>query len=225
MNCATSSLATPAPINNQRPQPGSWQFTPLGLADVILVEPPRFGDARGWFMETYNARVFAEHGLKVTFVQDNTSYSAAPGTVRGLHYQSPPFAQDKLVRVLNGRILDVAVDIRRGSPTYGDHVAIELSAEQANQLLVPAGFAHGFITREPDTLVTYKVSSFYAPDHDFGICWADPDLNIDWGIEHAQAVLSARDANLPKFDRAEPAFTRDTPPVSEVHTSENNSHG
>ena len=169
---------------------------------VILIEPPRFGDARGWFSETYNARIFAAHGIDLSFVQDNTSFSATAGTVRGLHYQSPPFVQDKLVRVIHGRILDVAVDIRGGSATFGKHVAVELSAENGRQLLVPAGFAHGFITRDPNTLVAYKVTNFYAPDHDHGIFWADPDLGIDWGVNGAEAILSPKDMALPPFGQA-----------------------
>jgi dTDP-4-dehydrorhamnose 3,5-epimerase len=181
----------------------SWRFTPFGLPDVVVIEPPAFGDARGWFSETYSARIFADHGIDLRFVQDNTSFSAEIGTVRGLHYQLPPFAQDKLVRVVQGCILDVFVDIRINSPAYGKHAAVELSAENGRQVLVPAGFAHGFVTREANTLVTYKVSNFYAPDHDRGIFWADPALGIDWGVKEADATLSAKDKTLPQFRDAE----------------------
>ena len=132
--------------------------TSLAIPEVKLITPRRFGDARGFFSETYNAKAFAEAGITLTFVQDNHSLSAPAGTVRGLHFQSPPFAQDKLVRVTRGRILDVAVDIRRSSPTFGQHVTAEISAEAWNQILVPAGFAHGFVTLEPDTEVVYKVT-------------------------------------------------------------------
>lgn len=206
MSSATSSAAAPAPTE---PEAGrsAWSFTPLALPEVVLISAPRFGDVRGWFSETYNARVFAEHGIESAFVQDNMSYSAAVGTVRGLHYQSPPFAQAKLVRVLRGRILDVAVDIRHGSPAYGRHVAVELSAEDGRQLYVPVGFAHGFVTREPDTVVAYKVSSFYAPDHDHGIFWADPELGIAWGLEPAEATVSDKDARQPAFSQLNSQFT------------------
>jgi len=184
-----------------------WRFTPLALPEVILVEPPRFDDARGWFCETYSRRLFAEHGIDLQFVQDNMSFSAAAGTVRGLHYQSEPFAQHKLVRVLQGSILDVAVDIRKSSPTFGRHVAAELSIGNGRGLLVPAGFAHGFITREPHTLVAYKVTDYYAPEHDHGIFWADPALGIGWGMaSEAEATLSAKDRALPRLAQAGPLF-------------------
>jgi dTDP-4-dehydrorhamnose 3,5-epimerase len=178
----------------------------LAPSGAVLVEPPRFDDARGWFSETYNARIFAKQGIDLVFVQDNMSSSALAGTVRGLHYQSAPFAQAKLVRAAIGSIVDVAVDIRAGSPTYGQHVAVELSAENGRQLLVPVGFAHGFVTRAPDTVVTYKVTNFYAPDHDHGICWSDPDLGIDWGIDVDKAILSQKDANWPRLHQAEAHF-------------------
>jgi dTDP-4-dehydrorhamnose 3,5-epimerase len=168
--------------------------TPLALPDVKLVTMPRFGDARGFFSETYSAAAYAEAGLNLAFVQDNHSRSAAVGTVRGLHYQSPPFAQDKLVR---GRILDVAVDLRRSSPTFGRHVTAEISAEAWNQILVPVGFAHGFVTLEPDTEVLYKVTAPYAPAHDHGILWSDPALAIDWPVAPGAATLSDKDGRLP----------------------------
>jgi dTDP-4-dehydrorhamnose 3,5-epimerase len=182
----------------------TWRFTPLTLPDVVLVEAPRLGDARGWFSETHNQRIFAENCFDLRFVQDNMSFSAAAGTVRGLHYQSEPFAQHKLIRVLHGSILDVAVDIRRSSPTFGKHVVAKLSAENGRALLVPGGFAHGFITREPGTIVAYKVTAYYAPDHDRGIFWADPQLGIDWGIGQEEATLSLKDRALPPLAQAEP---------------------
>jgi dTDP-4-dehydrorhamnose 3,5-epimerase len=192
----------------QNPSEGrDWRFTRLALPDVVLIEAPRRGDARGWFCETYSRRVFAANGISLTFVQDNVSFSAETGTLRGLHYQSEPFAQDKLVRVLRGSVLDVAVDIREGSATFGRHVAVALSAENGRALLVPTGFAHGFITREPDTLVAYKVTAFYAAAHDRGIFWADPHLGIDWGLgADAEPILSVKDLALPPLARAEHLF-------------------
>lgn len=175
------------------------EITPTAIPDVKVLLPRSFGDGRGSFSETYNAARFAEHGVKLNFVQDNQSWSAQPGTIRGLHFQSPPKAQDKLVRVLRGRILDVAVDLRRASPTYGKWVAEELSAENRKQLLVPIGFAHGFCTLEPDTEVLYKVTDYYAPANDLGIAWDDPDLAIAWPVKKDQAVLSDKDARQPAF--------------------------
>lgn len=169
------------------------------IEGVLRLTPRRFGDTRGWFAETWSARRMAEAGLDVAFVQDNQSHSAAAGTVRGLHYQRPPYAQGKLVRVARGRILDVAVDVRRGSPTYGRWVAEELSAENGAQLWVPRGFLHGFITLEPDTDVIYKVDAPYAADCDGAVRFDDPDLAIEWGIDPSAAVLSAKDAAAPHF--------------------------
>ena len=176
------------------------QITSLAIPDVRLVVPNRFGDARGFFSETYSRRDFAAGGIADEFVQDNHSRSASTGTVRGLHYQLPPFAQGKLIRVLKGSILDVAVDIRRGSPSFGDHVAVTLTAEAGNQLYVPAGFAHGFCTLEPDTEVAYKVTDYYSREHDRGIRWNDPALRIDWPVGAEAAVLSAKDVALPMLD-------------------------
>jgi dTDP-4-dehydrorhamnose 3,5-epimerase len=167
---------------------------------VRIVEPRKFGDDRGFFSETYNRRRLAEEtGFDREFVQDNHSLSAELHVVRGLHYQSPPFAQDKLVRVARGRVLDVAVDIRRGSPTFGRHVAVELSAENWRQLLVPVGFAHGFLTLEPETEVIYKVTAFYASEHDHGLLWSDPALGIDWGVAPDRARLSDKDRAQPRL--------------------------
>lgn len=173
---------------------------------VKVIRPRRFTDDRGFFSETWNAKRMADAGLPVHFVQDNHSYSAAAGTVRGLHYQRPPHAQGKLVRVARGRIRDVAVDVRAGSPSYGQWVAEELSAENGAQLWVPAGFLHGFVTLEPDTDVLYKVDNHYAPDCDGALRFDDPDLGIDWGIEPACAVLSAKDAAAPAFSSFETPF-------------------
>ena len=173
------------------------QFEPLKLPDVILVKPNRFEDDRGFFVETYHAERYRENGIGVDFVQDNHSLSKPVGVLRGLHFQSAPFAQDKLVRCTHGRILDVAVDIRQGSPTYGQHVSVELSAANGWQLFVPIGFAHGFVTLEPDTEVQYKVSSVYAPDHDHGLAWNDPALGIDWGLPAESITLSDKDQRHP----------------------------
>jgi dTDP-4-dehydrorhamnose 3,5-epimerase len=173
--------------------------TPTTIEAVKIITPKAFADSRGVFCETYNRQRFFENGIALEFVQDNQSISAAPGTVRGLHFQSAPFAQDKLVRVVRGRIIDVAVDLRRSSPTYGKWVAEELSAQNGKQLLVPIGFAHGFCTLEADTIVAYKVTNYYSPAHDLGIAWNDPDLAIDWPVAADQAVLSDKDLKLPRF--------------------------
>ncbi len=166
------------------------------IADVLVLTPARFGDDRGWFSETWNAHRLAQAGLAVDFVQDNHSMSSTIGTLRGLHYQSPPHAQDKLVRCSYGAIFDVAVDVRQGSPSYGHWVGVELSAQNAKQLFVPRGFLHGFVTRETDTEVQYKCSDVYAPDCDGAIRWDDPDIGIDWGLTGAP-VLSAKDTAAP----------------------------
>ncbi|MBN9049904.1 MAG: dTDP-4-dehydrorhamnose 3,5-epimerase [Rhizobiales bacterium] len=175
----------------------SLEVISLKIPDVKLIVPKKHGDARGFFSETYNKTTFAAHGINLDFVQDNQSFSAQAGTLRGLHYQSPPFAQDKLVRVVRGKILDVAVDIRRGSPTFGKWVAAEISAEKWNQILVPAGFAHGVCTLEPDTELLYKVTNFYSAQHDFGIRWNDPALGIDWPFSEKDMVLSDKDTKQP----------------------------
>ena len=166
------------------------------LPGVLILTPPRFGDARGWFSETWNAARMAAAGLDLAFVQDNHSFSAQPGTLRGLHYQSPPRAQDKLVRCSRGAIRDVAVDARVGSPTYGKWIAVDLTAENGRQLLVPKGFLHGFATLMPDTEVQYKCTDLYAPDCDGGVRW--DSLGIDWGLT-GDPVLSAKDAAAPAF--------------------------
>lgn len=178
----------------------------LAIPDVKLIVPKKFGDARGFFSEVFNARALADAGITHGWVQDNQSLSVPAGVVRALHYQLPPMAQAKLVRVVRGRILDVAVDIRRASPTFGQWVAEELSAENWAQLYVPVGFAHGFVTLEPNTEVIYKVSAPYSPAHERGIAWNDPTLNILWGIDTATATLSDRDRVHPTFDKATDLF-------------------
>lgn len=166
------------------------------LPGLALIRPARFGDDRGWFSETWNAEKMAQAGIDIAFVQDNHSFSATQGTLRGLHYQSPPKAQDKLVRCSRGAILDVAVDARRGSPTYGQWASAELSAENGHQLLVPRGFLHGFVTLRPDTEVQYKCSDFYAPDCDGAVRW--DSAGVDWGLA-GDPVLSAKDTAAPAF--------------------------
>jgi dTDP-4-dehydrorhamnose 3,5-epimerase len=179
------------------------EVRPLGLDGVVEIAPRKFGDERGFFSETYNASSFAEAGIGLTFVQDNHSFSAVKGVLRGLHYQLPPAAQDKLVRVTRGRVFDVAVDIRRGSPTFSKWVGVELSAEKWNQILVPKGFAHGFVTLEPDTEVLYKVTDYYSPEHDRSIRFDDPTIGIDWPIDTAAVQLSAKDRDAPTLAEAE----------------------
>jgi len=179
--------------------------SPLSLPGVLLIRSNRFHDPRGYFAETYVQSDYLAVGIGNTFVQDNQSYSVAPGTLRGLHFQTSPFEQAKLVRVLRGKIVDVVVDLRRSSPTYGQHVAVTLSAENGEQLFVPAGFAHGFCTLVPDTEVAYKVDAAYSAAHDCGVNWADPDLGIQWPVEKGSEVLSDKDRGLPRFKEL-PAF-------------------
>jgi len=176
-----------------------------GLPGLKLLTPKRIDDGRGFFSETYRHDALAEHGIDIAFVQDNHSLSLVAGVVRGLHFQSAPCAQAKLVRVVRGAILDVAVDIRRGSPTYGRHVAIELSAENWQQLFVPVGFAHGFCTLSEQTEVIYKVSEYYSAMDDRGLLWNDPALGIYWPVTADKAVLSERDRKHPTLaDLASP---------------------
>lgn len=169
----------------------------LAIPDVKVLTPKRHGDHRGFFSEVYNHEAFTKAGIGLTFVQDNHSMSGPKGTLRGLHYQLPPTAQGKLIRVTKGAILDVAVDIRRSSPTFGKHVTDVVSVENWKQIFVPAGFAHGFVTLEPDTEVIYKVNALYSPQHERGIAWNDPALGIDWRIGANEAILSARDTKHP----------------------------
>lgn len=178
----------------------------LAIADVVEVLPRKFGDDRGFFSETYNSERFEAANLPIDWIQDNQSFSAQIHTLRGLHYQEPPFAQAKLVRVIRGSILDVAVDIRAGSPTFGQYVTLELSARSFNQILVPTGFAHGFLTLEPDTEVFYKVNAPYSKQHDRSIRWNDPAIAIDWPLSGATPVLSGKDESAPTLAEAKPSF-------------------
>jgi dTDP-4-dehydrorhamnose 3,5-epimerase len=171
----------------------------IEIPDVILLKPRYFNDPRGYFVETYNVRESQVAGLKADFVQDNQAFSFKRGTVRGLHFQAPPHAQAKLVRVLRGSIYDVAVDLRVGSPTYGRWTAATLTAQRGEQIFVPRGFAHGYCTLEADTEVAYKVDDYYAPDCDRGLIWNDPTLAVDWPVTTAEAVLSDKDRQLPRL--------------------------
>jgi len=175
----------------------------LELDGLLEIIPRKFGDDRGFFSETYNAKSFAEAGIDLQFVQDNHSFSAAKGVVRGLHYQLPTRAQDKLVRVIRGAILDVAVDIRKSSPTFGKWVALEVSAEKWNQILVPKGFAHGFMTLVENTEVIYKVTDYYSPEHDRSIRFDDPAIGIEWPLPSSGVQLSDKDQKAPLFADAE----------------------
>jgi dTDP-4-dehydrorhamnose 3,5-epimerase len=177
----------------------------LSLRGVKLLRSTRISDPRGYFAETYVHRDFVAVNIEHSFIQDNEAMSRAAGTIRGLHFQVPPFAQTKLLRVVRGRILDVVVDLRRSSPTYGKHLTMELSEATGDQLLVPKGFAHGFCTLEPNSVVLYKVDNVYSPDHDRGVHWADASLGIKWPIAAADAVLSERDRGLPGFNNL-PAY-------------------
>lgn len=175
----------------------SVEIRELKVPGVFEITPQRFGDERGFFSETFNAKAYAEAGIEVAWVQDNHSLSAEPGVLRGLHYQVPPFAQDKLVRVARGRAYDVVVDIRRHSPTFGEWVGVELSAEKWNQLFVPKGFAHGFLTLEANTEFLYKVSDFYSAECDRSIRFDDPDFGVDWRLDGKEPVLSEKDRQAP----------------------------
>ena len=174
------------------------------VLDVYIIEPQVFGDHRGWFMESWSQRKMEEAGLHYTFVQDNQSYSAKKGTLRGLHFQNGEASQAKLVRCIRGAVLDVAVDLRKGSPTYKKWVAVELSAENKRQLLIPRGFAHGFVTLTDDVEFLYKADNYYAPEADGGIRWNDPELGIDWGV--TDPVLSEKDTKSPFLKDAVTGF-------------------
>ncbi len=177
------------------------------ISDVRTIRPSYFHDHRGYFVESYNKKKFAECGINIEFVQDNLSFTAKNGTVKGLHFQARPFEQWKLISVVAGSVFDVAVDIRKGSPTYGKYVGSVLDSENGNQTLVPAGFAHGFVALEDATWVSYKVSNYYSPDHEKGIHWADPDIAIDWPGTGGGESLSDKDSQLPKFSDLPDYFT------------------
>jgi dTDP-4-dehydrorhamnose 3,5-epimerase len=177
------------------------------LLGVVVITPARFGDHRGFFSESYSTKTFAEHGITTQFVQDNHSLSKTLGTVRGLHFQVPPHAQDKLVRCGRGALFDVAVDIRKGSPTYGQWFGVELSFENGKQMLVPAGFAHGFVTRAPETEIIYKCSDYYAQETEGAVAWNDPEVGIDWGLGDMTPILSDKDANAPSLADLNSPFT------------------
>jgi len=175
------------------------QFTPTTIPEIVIIEPKIHGDNRGYFVETYRQDKLEKFvGYKINFCQDNESKSSK-GVLRGLHYQLPPFAQTKLVRVIQGSVLDVAVDIRKNSPTFGQHVAVELSNKNKKQLLVPRGFAHGFVVLEDDTIFAYKVDNYYSPENDRGIAYDDSDLNIDWLLPKESLNLSLKDTKQPSF--------------------------
>lgn len=186
--------------------PMNFDVEPAAIPAVKLITPKRFSDSRGFFSETYRRDAFEAAGLVLDLIQENHSLSVRAGTVRGLHYQAAPFAQDKLVRVMRGRILDVALDIRRSSPTFGRHVAAELSADNGRQMLVPRGFAHGFCTLEADSEVVYKVTAYYSREHECGILWNDPDLGIAWPLAGRTPTLSARDEQFPPLRDATVLF-------------------
>ena len=182
------------------------EVIPTEIPAVRVLVPKKFGDQRGFFSEVYSRKAMAEAGIDAEFVQDNHSLSVEKGVVRGLHYQLPPMAQDKLVRVVRGSILDVAVDVRRGSPAFGQHVAVVISAENWRQVFVPVGFAHGFVTLEPNTEVIYKVTNYYSPAHERGVRWNDPKLGIAWGVAETEAVLSKRDREHPPLAEVKELF-------------------
>jgi len=179
---------------------------PTALDGVIELTPARHGDQRGWFSESWNQATLADAGIRLDWVQDNESYSAATGTLRGLHFQIDPVAQDKLVRVISGRIFDVAVDLRRSSTTFGQWVGVELTAEAGNQLLVPAGFGHGFLTLVPDCHIAYKVTNPYDPATDRAVAWNDPDIGIEWPVDVDSVVLSDKDKAAPALADAAELF-------------------
>ena len=182
------------------------KFIETKISDLIIIEPRVFGDTRGYFLESYNQKKFEEIVGKTYFVQDNESKSYK-GVLRGLHFQKPPFEQAKLVRCIEGEVLDVAVDIRKNSKTYGKHVTVLLSGKNKRQLFVPRGFAHGFLVLSETATFAYKVDNFYAPDHDAGIRWNDKELKIKWGMKDSEFVISKKDAELPFFSKFESPFT------------------
>ena len=182
------------------------KFIKTEIPEVIIIEPTLFEDDRGYFLESYNKKTFEENIGSVNFVQDNESKSLK-GVLRGLHFQKPPFAQAKLVRCIKGSVIDVAVDIRKGSPTYGKHVSIELSEDNKKQLYIPRGFAHGYSVLSESAIFAYKVDNNYAPECDAGILWKDPDLNIQWGVNNDDILISKKDSKLPSFSELDSPFT------------------
>ena len=183
------------------------KFERTPLSGLRIITPASFGDHRGFFSESYSSKALAGHGITTQFVQDNHSLSMTQGTIRGLHFQAPPHAQDKLVRCGRGALFDVAVDIRKGSPTYGQWFGVELSFENGKQLLVPAGFAHGFVTRAPETEIIYKSSDYYAQETEGAVAWNDPEVGIDWGLGDMTPILSDKDANAPSLADLNSPFT------------------
>lgn len=182
-------------------------FEKLGIPEVVLVKPKKFGDARGYFSETYRENLFADAGIQGPFVQDNHSRSTEAGVIRGLHFQTHPSAQAKLVRCTRGRILDVAVDLRHGSPTFGAYASAELTEENGHQLFIPVGFAHGLCTLEPDCEVQYKVTGYYDPDADNGVAWNDPTIGIEWPLGNRDPVLSSKDRAQPSLNELPEYFS------------------
>lgn len=181
------------------------KFIETDIEDVTIIEPSVFGDSRGYFLESYNQKKFEEVIGKISFVQDNESKSSK-GVLRGLHFQNPPFAQAKLVRCIEGEVLDVAVDIRKNSPTYGEHVSVILSGDNKRQFFVPRGFAHGFVVLSETAVFAYKVDNWYSPEHEDGLMWNDTSLNIDWGIPSSEVKLSEKDKDLPRFEDFKSSF-------------------
>jgi dTDP-4-dehydrorhamnose 3,5-epimerase len=182
------------------------QITSLQIPEVLCISPAKHSDQRGFFSEVFRSDVLSAHGVSGLFVQENHAFSATSGVLRGLHFQLPPNAQGKLVRCARGSVLDVAVDIRRGSPTYGSHVTLELSAENWRQIWVPPGFAHGYVTLEPESEVLYKTTSYYDPASERGVAWDDPTLGIDWRFGADQLTISAKDRSNPNLADLGPAF-------------------
>lgn len=183
-----------------------FKTTKLDIPDVIIIEPRLFKDYRGYFREVLHERTFRELVADVHFVQDNEALSTAVGTIRGLHFQKPPAAHGKLVRALAGKVFDVAVDIRKGSPTFGKYVSTQLDAESANMVWIPPGFAHGYCTLEPNSIVAYKITDFYSPENDTGIAWNDPTIDIKWPVDLEKVVISDKDRALPTLDQADNYF-------------------
>ena len=182
------------------------KFVNTSIEGLVIIEPTVFGDNRGYFLESYNKKKFEEAIGKVSFVQDNESKSSKE-VLRGLHFQKPPYAQAKLVRCIEGKVLDVAVDIREGSETYGEHITVELSGENKKQVFIPRGFAHGFLVLTNSAIVSYKVDNNYAPEYDAGIRWDDSILNIQWGVSKSEVLVSEKDTKLPFFSEFETPFT------------------